>query len=398
LHTIRFLEEAKAIEGRVVATRRTIHQKPELAFGENQTAALISEELGKLGIKVRTHVAGTGVVGTLEGKLPGKVVALRADMDALPIEEHSGVEFASRTKGTMHACGHDAHVAMLLGAASILACHRAEVHGTVKFLFQPAEEAAEMGGGAKPMIADGVLQSPKVDYVFGLHILANYPSRTFALRPGPLMAASGTFKIRIIGRGGHGSSPHQTVDPIFVASQVISAIQGIRSRMLDPVEPSVVSVCSIHAGTRNNIIPDDATLEGTTRTLSDPAGREVASLIIRISKSICRTFGAECEVEMEEAYPVTRNDPSTTAAVSKILGSIPGTRTLEVPPLLIAEDFSFFLRKVPGTYYFLGTRNGKKGCVYPNHSSRFRLDEDMLKYGAASLAKLAFEFGQVKRA
>jgi carboxypeptidase Ss1 len=281
---------------------------------------------------------------------------------------------------------------MLLGAATILAKHRAELRGTVKFLFQPAEEAAERGGGANQMIQAGVLDRPKVDYVFGLHISTNFPSRTFALRPGPLMAASGIFRIRIVGRGGHGSAPHLTIDPVFVAAQVITALQGIRSRMVDPVEPSVVSVCSVHSGTRNNIIPDDAVLEGTMRTVKEATRKKVASLVPRIAESVCRTFGAKSEVEIEDAYPVTSNDPRVTASVIRLLKSIPWTKTLETPPLLVAEDFSFFLRRTPGTYYFLGTRNERKGCVSPNHSSRFKIDEDVLKYGSASLALLAFDF------
>lgn len=369
-----------------------MHANPELAFQERETAALIADELEKIGISVTVGVGGTGVVGLLRGASAGNTVALRADMDALPVEELSGEQFASKVKGVMHACGHDSHVAMLLGAARILASHRAELRGTVKFLFQPAEEAAEVGGGAKPMIEAGVLEKPAVDYVFGLHIFANFHSRTFALRSGPVMAASGTFKIRVIGRGGHGSAPHQTIDPIFVAAQVITALQGIRSRMVDPVEPSVVSVCSVHSGTRNNIIPDEAELEGTMRTVNEATKRKVASLIRQIAISVCKTFGARCEVEMKDAYPVTVNDAKVEAEVSRLLKSIPGTKTIEVPPLLVAEDFSLYLQRVPGTYYFLGTRNEKKGSVSPNHSSRFKIDEDVMKYGSASLALLAFNF------
>jgi carboxypeptidase Ss1 len=388
----RFLEEAAGLQDYLVRIRRKVHANPELAFQERRTAALVSAELRKAGLEVKEGVGGTGVVGFLRGAGPGRTVALRADMDALPVQELSGEEFASRTKGVMHACGHDSHIAMLLGAARILANHRAELKGSVKVLFQPAEEAAEEGGGAKPMIEAGVLERPNVDYVFGLHIFANFPSGTFALRPGPLMAASGVFKIRIVGRGGHGSAPHQTVDPVFVAAQVITALQGIRSRMVDPVEPSVVSVCSVHSGTRNNIIPDEALLEGTMRTVNDETRRKVATLIRRIANSACKTFGAGCEVEIKGGYPVTENDPAVTTEVSRLLRSIPGTRTLEIPPLMVAEDFAFFLQRTPGAYYFLGTRNEEKGCVSPNHSSRFRIDEDVMKYGSASLALLAFEF------
>lgn len=386
------MDEARSIESEVLGIRRTIHSNPELAFHENGTAKLVCETLEGAGIQVKTHVGGTGVVGLIKGNRQGRVVALRADMDALPLMENSGVGFQSRTEGVMHACGHDAHVAMLLGAAMILANHRATLHGTVKFLFQPAEEAAERGGGAKPMIEAGVLHNPKVDYVFGLHIFSNYPSGTFALRGGAAMAASGTFKIRIVGRGGHGSSPHLAVDPVFVAAQVITALQSIRSRMIDPVEPFVISVCSVHSGTANNIIPDEAVLEGTVRTVDENTRRKVRTLVPRVAKSTCRAFGATCEVELEEAYPATINDHSVTKSVSRILKSIPQTKVVEVPPLLTAEDFSFFLREVPGTYYFLGTRNAELGCVYPNHSSRFKIDEGVLKFGAASLALLASEF------
>jgi carboxypeptidase Ss1 len=356
----------------------------------------VARELGQAAIDVKTKVGGTGVVGTLNGAKPGRTVALRADMDALPLHELSGEPFASKKKGLMHACGHDSHVAMLLGAAKILASHRAELSGTVKFLFQPAEESGGTGG-ATPMIRDGALERPRVDYVFGLHIFSDFPSGTFALRPGPMMAASDAFRIRVLGRGGHGSAPHQTVDPIFVAAQVITALQGIKSRMVDPVEPSVVSVCAIHSGTRNNIIPDDAVLEGTMRTLTDGTRRKVAVLVPRIATAVCRSFGAGCEVEVKHGYPVTKNDPAVAEDVSKLLGSIQGTRTLDIPPRMVAEDFSYYLQRVPGCYYFLGTRNEKKGCVSPNHSSKFKVDEDVLKYGSASLAMLAFEFSGRRR-
>lgn len=389
-----FLADAKDIEDKIISIRRKIHMNPELSYHEEKTAKLVSETLRSMGVSVKTKVGGTGVVGLLEGRMPGRVVALRADMDALPLEELSDVDFRSQAKGVMHACGHDAHVAMLLGAAMLLAKHRAELRGTVKLLFQPAEEAGERGGGAKPMIEDGAMENPRADYVFGLHIFENYPSRTFALREGALMAASGTFRIRIIGRGGHGSAPHQTVDPVYVAAQVITDLQSIRSRMIDPVEPFVISVCSIHSGTKSNIIPDEAILEGTMRTVSESTNRKVKALISLIAKSVCRAFGARCIVLVEDAFPVTRNDPSVTKSVFRILKRIPGTKTMEIPPVLAAEDFSLFLQMARGTYYFLGTRNEREGCIYPNHSPKFKIDEEVLKYGTASLALLAFEFAK----
>lgn len=389
-----FLDEAKSLEDRMIGIRRKLHSHPELAYHETDTARFVSSTLEGLGIETRERVGGTGVVGVLKGSGPGHVVALRADMDALPLKEDTGVGFESRTVGVMHACGHDAHMAMLLGAAMILAKHRDELRGAVKFLFQPAEEAAERGGGAQPMIEDGALANPKPDFVFGLHIFSNYPAGTFALRGGPLMAASGTFRVRVMGKGGHGSAPHQTTDPVFIAAQVITALQGIRSRMVDPVEPFVISICSVHSGTMNNIIPDEAVLEGTVRTVKNDTTARMKRLIPEIARSVCKTFGAGCEVELENAYPVTVNDPSVTSSVRKLLESIPETKTLEVPTSLVAEDFSFFLRKVPGTFYFLGTRNEDLGCVHPNHSSRFKIDESVLKYGAASLALLAFQFAK----
>lgn len=387
-----FLEDAKEIEDRIISIRRRLHQNPELSFHEAETARLVSETLRSLGVTAKTDVGGHGVVGLLKGARPGRVVALRADMDALPLEEASGVDFESSVKGVMHACGHDAHTAMLLGAAMVLVKHRNELRGAVKFLFQPAEEAGELGGGAKPMIDDGVLQDPKVEYVFGLHIFANYPSRTFALRGGPIMASSGTFKIRIGGPGGHGSAPHQTVDPVYVAAQVITSLQAVSSRMIDPVEPFVLSVCTIHSGTKSNIIPTEATLEGTLRTVSGTTNRRAKTLISRIAKDVSKTLGATCEVSIVDSNPVTVNDATVTRKAFRILKTIPGTRTVEVAPILAAEDFSKYLQRVPGSYYFLGTRNRAKGCVYPNHSARFRIDEDILKYGSASLASLAFEF------
>jgi carboxypeptidase Ss1 len=390
------LAEAKKIEPEIIRTRRTVHQNPELAYHEQGTAKLVAARLKSLGIDVKKGVGGTGVLGTLRGSKKGRVIALRADMDALPVDEMADVDFRSKNKGVMHACGHDTHVAMLLGAARILAEHKRELHGTVKFLFQPAEEHGGRGG-AMPMIEDGVMKDPKVDYVFGLHIDSNGKSWEFGVREGAIAAAPDTFKIKIIGRGGHGSAPHETVDPVYVAAHVILAIQGVSSRMIDPVRPFVISVGAVHSGTKENIIPDVATLDGTIRTLDEKTRKVAKAKVEEVAKGVCRAFRAKAEVWFEEdAYPVTVNDPKATQEALRVLRRIPGARVKKIEPILGGEDFSRFLQKAPGTFYFLGNDNPAKGCIYPNHSSRFKVDEDVLKLGTASLAMLALEFGNPK--
>ncbi|HMD78473.1 MAG TPA: carboxypeptidase CpsA [Nitrososphaerales archaeon] len=391
-----FLAAAKRVEPEMVRTRRRIHQRPELSYHELKTAKLVAERLASLGIQVRTGVGGNGVVGLLKGSKKGNVVALRADMDALPVEETADVEFRSKVPGVMHACGHDTHVAMLLGAARILAENRDILHGSVKFLFQPAEEHGGRGG-AKPMIEDGAMEHPKTDYVFGLHISCNRPTGVFGVRGGAVMAAPDRFSVKVVGRGGHGSAPHQTVDPVYAAAQVILALQGVSGRMIDPSRPFVISVGAVHSGTKENIIPDEAILDGTIRTLDEATRRRAKSKVTEVAMGVCKAFGARAEVEFEkDAYPVTINDPKTTEKVARVLERIPKAKVRKMEAILGGEDFSRFLQKAPGTFYFLGARNKAKGCVYPNHSSKFNPDEGALKFGAASLAMLAFEFGNPK--
>lgn len=391
------VSDMKEFESQIIKIRRRIHAYPELSYEEYETARFVAHKLRALRIAVRTGVGGTGVVGLLKGAKGGKVVGLRADMDALPVTENVNVPFKSKRPGVMHACGHDTHVSMLLGAAMLLAKRRDELHGQVKFLFQPAEEAGGRGG-AKPMIDDGAMNDPKVDYVFGLHISGTEPSNVFSLRPGPFLAAPDTFRIRIIGKGGHGSAPHETVDPVFVSAQVVTALQGITSRMIDQREPFVVSVCSIHSGTRFNVIPDEARLEGTIRTFNEKTRTQAKKYVKQVAESVAGGFKADAEVEFEAGeYPVTVNDPTVTKKVVSVLQKIRGTRMIEAKLDMGAEDFSRFLQKAPGTFYFLGTRNPKKGCVSTNHSSQFKVDEDVLIYGSLSLANLAYEFGNPKQ-
>jgi carboxypeptidase Ss1 len=386
------LKEASAIEAEIIKTRREIHEHPELAYHEEATAKLVADRLESLGIEVRRKVGGTGVLGILKGSKSGKVVALRADMDALPLEETADFEYKSKVKGVMHACGHDTHVAMLLGAAQLLANHKDELHGTIKFLFQPAEEHGGRGG-AKPMIEDGVMKNPKVDFVFGLHIEGKYNSKLLGFRPGAMAAAPDTFTVKIIGRGGHGSAPHETVDPVYVAAQIMIALQGVSGRMIDPIQPFVVTIGSVHSGTKENIIPDDAFLQGTIRTLDEKTRKSAKAKVQRVVQGVARAFGAKAMVEFEkDAYPVTVNDPRVTDQAMRTLKKIRGVKTIITEPTLGGEDFSRFLREAPGTFYWLGTKNPAKGCVYPNHSSKFKVDEDVLKYGAASLAMLAVKF------
>jgi carboxypeptidase Ss1 len=385
------LKDIKEYESEIIGIRRQIHSNPELSYEEFQTSKLVADKLRSLGIQVKQNVGGTGVVGVLRGSKKGKTVALRADMDALPVLENVELPFKSKNVGVMHACGHDTHVAMLLGVAMLLSKHKNELSGLMKFLFQPAEENGGLGG-ALPMIRDGAMQD--VDYVFGLHISGDRPSGVFALREGPIMAAPDGFKVRVIGRGGHGSRPSDTIDPIYVASQVISAIQGITSRLIDQTKPLVISVCSIHSGTKDNIIPDEALLEGTIRTLDEETRKKAKATFSRVVTSTCKIYGAKCEVDFtKDAYPVTVNDPEVTRRTFQILKSIKGTKTIECDPIMGGEDMSRFLQKAPGTFFFLGTKNPKKGCIAPNHSSKFKVDEDVLKYGSVSLAKLAIEFG-----
>lgn len=349
------LSEIQDFEDEIIKIRREIHANPELSFQELQTAKLVADRLKSLGITVKTGVGGTGVVGLLKGAHDGNVVALRADMDALPVQETVELPFKSKKDGVMHACGHDTHVAMLLGAAMLLKKHSAELHGAVRFLFQPAEEHGGKGG-AKPMIEDGAMENPKVDYVFGLHIDGDLPSRVFGLRGGPIMASPDSFMIRIIGKGGHGSQPHTTIDPIFVSAQVIMALQGVSSRMIDQTQPFVISVCSIHSGSKNNIIPDEAVLEGTIRTLNQKIRSQAKRNLVNVTKAVCKAFKASCKVEfLEDAYPVTVNDPKVAKRVFSTLRTIKGTRTTEIKPILGGEDFSRFLQKAPGVFYFLGT-------------------------------------------
>ncbi|WP_066267061.1 amidohydrolase [Hydrogenophaga palleronii] len=400
-----------ALAPKMVAWRRDIHEHPELSGQEERTAKLVAAHLRHLGMEVQTGVGGTGVVGTLRGGLPGKVVALRADMDALPVEEKTGLPFASKQKAqyhgkevpVMHACGHDAHVAMLMGAAEALAGMRARLPGTVKFIFQPAEEGAPVvpdsngkvpSFGAKSMVEAGALKD--VQAIYGLHITSNLPSGVVGYRSGPLMAGSDSLSIQIDGRGGHGSSPWMAVDPVVASSQVVLGLQTVVSRQLNiSKEPAVITIGSIHGGTRYNIIPDSVEMLGTLRTFDEEMRAEAMKRIVTTAESIAASSGAKARVTFGPvAYPVTTNPAALTEASLPALRETMGGKVMIIPKVSGSEDFSEFQKVVPGFFYFLGApQQGQDFAKAPsNHSPLFDIDEAQLPVGARSLAALAVDF------
>lgn len=370
--------------------RQTIHQHPELGFGEARTAALVAERLRALGLEVRTEVAKTGVVGFLPGARPGRTLLLRADMDALPIEEATGAPYASRQPGQMHACGHDGHVAMLLGAAEILAARRERLAGAVKFVFQPAEEGP---GGAEPMIQAGVLENPRVDAAVGLHLLNDYPVGTVALRAGPVLAAADRISLLVRGRGGHGAAPHQAVDAILVAAHVVTALQAIAAREVSPVVPVVVTIGTIQGGFRHNVIAPRVELTGTVRSFDAKLRQELPGRIERIARGVASAFGAEVEVCYEFGYPATVNDPGMTDLVRGVAATVVGDAgALVAEPVMGGEDMAYFLEAVPGCFAFIGSGNPARGLSHPHHSPRFDFDEAALPIGVAVLVRAAERF------
>ena len=395
---------AAQTESKVIACRRDIHQNPELGNREFRTSKLVADKLKELGIETRTPIAHTGVVGILKGGRPGRVVALRADMDALPVAEQVDVPFASKVKttynghevGVMHACGHDAHVAILLGVAETLASVRDQIPGTVVFLFQPAEEGAPEGeqGGAELMVKEGALDNPKVDAVFGLHVTSRFPVGEIAWTSGAQMAAVDSFKIKVHGKQTHGAYPWLGVDPIVVASQIVLALQTIPSRQLDvTVAPSIVTVGAIHGGVRNNIIPDEVEMIGTIRSLDAKMRDDIHARIKRTAEDIAAAGGATADVSIETGYPITYNDPTLTERMAPTLKRV-AERVEVVKPVLGAEDFSFYQQKVPGVFFWLGTRpkNQTPEQAASNHSPLFYVDESGLLLGVRALAHAAVDY------
>jgi len=391
----------------VVGWRRDIHQHPELSNREFRTGRLVAEHLRRLGFdEVRTGIAHTGVVGVLKGGRPGSVVALRADMDALPIVEQTNLAFASRETttynglkvGVMHACGHDAHTAILMGAAQVLAAVRPRLPGTVVFLFQPAEEGPplEEGGGAKMMIAQGALDQPHPQAIFGLHVSPLAPSGTIGLRPGALMGDESNFRIVIHGRQTHAGRPWHGVDPITIAAQVILALQTIPSRQLDQgAGVSLLTIGTVHGGTRRNIIPDEVELTGTFRTLNAKVVDEAWERIRRTVEMVAASAGATASVDIVRELPITYNDPDLASASLPTLTRLLGSDNVQIPdPVLAAEDFAFYQEKLPGLFLYLGVRDPQAdpAKVEDVHSARFMVFEPALNVGVRTLSSLAVDY------
>jgi amidohydrolase len=398
---------AASVEQKVIAWRRDIHQNPELGNREVRTAKVIADHLRALGLPVQTGVAHTGVVAVLRGGKPGPVVALRADMDALPVTEEVDVPFASKIRtqwagketGVMHACGHDTHVAILMGVAEVLTRMRSEVPGTVKFIFQPAEEGPPPGeqGGAALMIAEGVMDDePRPEVAFGLHIGSMHEAGTIAYRPGAVMAAADVLRITVKGKQTHGSAPWAGVDPIVVASQIVLGLQTIVSRQVNiPKEPAVVTIGGIDGGNRFNIIPDKVEMVGTVRTFDESLRDDVHRRIRLTAENIAEASGATAEVVIDKPYGVTVNDPKLTARMLPTLERVAGAENIVLRDRVMgAEDFSFFAQRVPGLFIFLG--GSPKGAdltkVAYNHSPRFYVDESALLLGVRALTHLTLDY------
>ncbi|MCL1467376.1 M20 metallopeptidase family protein [Argonema galeatum] len=387
----RIRSEIRSLQPRLVEWRRGLHQRPELGFREKLTSEFIAKKLQQWGIEHQTGIAQTGILATIPGGLPGPVLAIRADMDALPIQEENDVPYKSQHDGVMHACGHDGHTSIALGTAYYLSQHRQNFAGTVKIIFQPAEEGP---GGAKPMIEAGVLQNPDVDAVIGLHLWNQLPLGTVGVRSGALMAASEGFRCTIMGKGGHGAIPHQTIDSIVVAAQIVNALQTIVSRNVSPIDSAVVTVGEFHAGTAINVIADKAKIGGTVRYFNPDLGEFLPKRIEQIIAGICQSHGASYDFNYWRQYPATINNSAIAELVRSIalevvetpLGIVPECQTMG------AEDMSFFLQAVPGCYFFLGSANLSMNLAYPHHHPRFDFDETALEMGVEIFVRCVEKF------
>lgn len=388
---------AEALRAKLIETRRYLHQNPELSNREEKTSQYIAEKLRSFGFdEVKTQVGKYGVVGLLKGAKPGGVVAVRADMDALPILETMDVPYKSRNDGVKHACGHDVHMTVQLGVAEILSQNRNLINGTIKFIFQPAEEGAPTGeaGGAKMMIDEGVLDNPKPSAIFGLHVMPNIEVGQIGYNVGAAMASADRINITIRGKKVHGAYPHDGVDAIVVAAECITALQSIRSRRINTQDPLVITIGSLHGGNRFNIIADEVKMEGTMRTLSEDARTKAKAMIDQTLKGITSAYGASYELNIPPSVnPVTYNDPKLVMDTLPTMKRILGDKNLIVPnPQMGAEDFSLFQQVIPGFFYFLGVGNKAKGITAMIHTPEFEADEEALVIGTKVMSNVLLDY------
>jgi amidohydrolase len=366
--------------------RRDFHRNPEMGFHEVRTAGVVARELRQLGLEVTTGIAETGVVALLEGSQPGPVVLMRFDMDALPIQEDTGAEYASMTPGVMHACGHDGHVAVGLTVARMLHELRERLHGTVKFVFQPAEEGM---GGAERMLAEGILENPAVDVTLGMHLWNERPVGWVGVTPGPLMAGADIFDVRIEGKGGHGALPQETIDPVVAAAQIISAAQSIVARNVSPLDTAVVSVCRLHAGETFNVIPQWAEFSGTFRTYDPAVRQKVVERFETLVTGLAAAMNCRAEVDVRRLTPAVINDARVAETIRQAVVEIPGLKVETDFRTMVSEDFAYMMEKVAGCYVMVGSANAARGLNYGHHHPKFDFDEAALPGAAAVMTASA---------
>ncbi len=398
------LKDIETIEDKVIDWRRYFHANPELSNKEFNTAKKIEEHLKSLGMEVQTGIAITGVVGILKGDNPGKVVALRADIDALPVTERNDLPYKSNVtdtflgteSGVMHACGHDTHIAILMGVAEVLSKHKDKINGTVKFIFQPAEEGPPPGeeGGAKLMIKEGVLENPKVDAIYGLHINSGTPVGTIKVKPEGIMAAVERFEVHVEGKGSHGSAPWAGVDPILISAKIIDGFQTIISRESNLIDaPAVITVGKITSGTRFNVIPESAELIGTVRTLDSNMRTHIIKRMTEMASDIAEAYGGKATMKWRNQTVVTYNDPTLTTKAIETLKMVAGdTNFKDMKAITGGEDFSYFQEKVPGVYFFLGGMTPGNTNPYPHHTPDFLIDDSGLTLGVKAMSQLALDY------
>jgi amidohydrolase len=388
-----FNAEAQLLFDYTQSLRRDFHAYPELGFKEFRTAGIVARELAALGLESQSNIAGTGVVAILEGSSPGPVILLRADMDALPIEEMTGAIYASRNTGVMHACGHDGHTAILLTVAKILNNHKQELSGTIKFMFQPAEEGL---GGAEKMIESGILENPTVDVTLGLHLWNEKPFGWFGIPTGPAMAGAEIFNVKVVGKGGHGAAPQFAVDPVLASAQIVTAMQGIVARNVGPLQSAVISVCTIHGGETFNVIPQEVELTGTIRTFETEVRTRVLKRFYEVIQQTAGAMGCQVDIDIQRLTPATTNHQEIAKSVQAIAQHIFPTADINPANYVTmgSEDFAFLLERVPGCFFFVGSASDEKGLNAAHHHPKFDFDERALVSGAALMASAAIQIGK----